>query len=158
MVPVPTSGLYYAMGLAEKIKVPYMQSLIKPDSKTRSFQIADLALREKVIQDKIFAIPELLKGKTVAIVDEAIFTGITLRVVCDMVRACDAKKIYICIPTPVCKNICKQYVQPERSPLNQRYNNISFKEYFKVEGVFFQRYELFLNSISEIENICCECF
>lgn len=158
IVPVPTSGLYYAMGLAEEINVPYLQALVKPDYKTRSFQLSDVSLREKVIQDKIYAIPEMLEGKSIALVDEAIFTGITLRVVCDMVRACGVKDIYICIPTPMCKNSCRQYVQPERKLLIEQMEDQDIKGYFKVEGVFFQEHDLFEKSIEDVENICYECF
>lgn len=158
VVPVPTSGLFYAMGMAEKIQVPYLEALIKTDPKERSFQIADLAAREKAIQDKIYAIPELLKGKTVALVDEAIFTGTTLRVVCDMVKSCGAKGIYICIPTPVSRNVCRQYVQPKRTLLTERNDMIGFEEYFKVDGVYFQEYKVFVDSLKGIKNICAECF
>ena len=65
VVPIPNSGLYYAMGLAEQIKVPYLQSLVKPDTLTRSFQISDIALREHVIRQKITPIRELLEDKNI---------------------------------------------------------------------------------------------
>jgi len=158
VVPVPTSGLYYAMGLAEEVKVPYMQALVKPDELIRSFQISDIALREKVIRNKIIPIREFLRGKSVILVDEAIFTGITLRIVCDMIKACEAACIYIAIPTPICRSICKQYVQPERKLLSQNVNEEELAKYFKVDGVFFQKYFEFESSINTMGNICRDCF
>jgi amidophosphoribosyltransferase len=157
IVPVPTSGIYYAIGLAEQIGIPYLQALVKPDVKTRSFQIADIGMREKIIKDKIYAIKELLKDKTIALVDEAIFTGTTLRVVSDMVWACGVKDVYICIPTPICRNNCHQYVQPYRKMICEN-ENIDLKEYFHVKDVFFQKYENFENSLSGLQNSCNECF
>lgn len=158
VVPVPSSGLYYAMGLAEEIKVPYLQALIKPDELTRSFQISDIALREQIIRHKILPIRELLANKSIILVDEAIFTGITLRIVCDMIKACGSRKIYIALPTPICRNVCRQYVQPERRLLSQDVDEEGIAKYFKVDGVFFQKYCVFDNSVSGIENICRDCF
>lgn len=158
VVPVPSSGLYYAMGLAEEIRVPYLQALVKSDSETRSFQISDPGLREKMIRDKIHAIPQLLSGKSLALVDEAVFTGVTLKIVCDMVRACGAKKIYICIPTPFEKKECRQYVQPERRLLSEEVGDQTLEAYFQADGIFFQSHRVFLESIADIQGICFECF
>ncbi len=158
VVPVPSSGLYYAMGLAEAIRVPYLQALVKSDSETRSFQISDPGLRKKMIRDKIHAIPQLLCGKSLALVDEAVFTGVTLRIVCDMVRACGAKKIYICIPTPFEKKECRQYVQPERKLLAEEAGDQTLEAYFQADGVFFQSHNVFLESVGDIRGICSECF
>ncbi len=157
VVPIPNSGLYYAMGLAEQIKVPYLQSLVKPDTLTRSFQISDIALREHVIRQKITPIRELLEDKNIMLVDEAIFTGTTLRIVCDMVKACGARKIYVAIPTPVCRNVCRQYVQPERRLLSWDVGE-DVAAYFKVDGVFFQSYDRFEEAHRELGEICKDCF
>lgn len=158
VVPIPNSGLYYAMGLAEQIKVPYLQALIKPDTMTRSFQISDIALREQVIRQKITPVRELLENKNIILVDEAIFTGTTLRIVCDMVKACGAREIYVAIPTPICRNVCKQYVQPERKLLSSDMGEEDIVTYFKINGVFFQTNDKFEESLHEMGGICRECF
>ncbi len=158
VVPVPSSGLYYAMGMSEETKIPYLQALVKPDTSTRSFQIADISAREQIIRSKIIPIEDMLKGRTIALVDEAIFTGTTLRLVCDMVKACGAKGIYICLPTPICRNKCRQYVQPDRELLSGKIESENLKDYFKVDGVFFQPYGNFEMSVLDIKNICFDCF
>ena len=158
IVPVPSSGLYYAMGMSDCTGVPYLQALVKPDTSARSFQIADITLRKQVIRTKILPIEGLLKGKRIALVDEAIFTGTTLRVVCDMVKACGVKAVYICLPTPVCRNKCGQYVQPDRELLSEYVDEKVVKDYFKVDGVFFQPYKNFERSIDDVKHVCFECF
>lgn len=158
VVPVPASGMYYAMGFSERSGVPYIQALSKNDKQTRSFQISDIAKREKVISDKIYPIRELITGKKLAIVDEAIFTGTTLRLVCDMLHACGVAKIYICIPTPIAKRECHQYVMPDRGFLFNSPEGMDLEEYFKADGVYFQSEELFIKNIGHIENVCSECF
>lgn len=158
VVPIPNSGLFYAMGLAEQIRIPYMQALVKPDTTTRSFQISDIALREQVIRQKITPVRELLENKNIILVDEAIFTGTTLRIVCDMVKACGAGEIYVAIPTPICRNVCMQYVQPERRLLSWDVDEKEIVTYFKVNGVFFQTYDRFEESVLGLGNICKDCF
>nr|WP_320017107.1 sugar nucleotide-binding protein [uncultured Desulfobacter sp.] len=158
VMPVPSSGLYYAMGLAKGIKKPYVEGLIKPDKKVRTFQIADIVSRERYIREKIYPIEQLIKTKNIMLVDEAIFTGITLKVVCDMLKACDAGKIYIAIPTSLSKNKCHSYVQPNRDLLSQEYDENSINKYFKIDGVFFQNSDTFIESLNDIDNVCYSCF
>lgn len=135
-----------------------MQALVKPDSMTRSFQIADISMREQIIKQKIMPIKELINGKNVMLIDEAIFTGTTLRVICDIVKACGAKMIYIALPTPVCESMCRQHVQPERRLLSQDVDAEDVAQYFRVDGVFFQKYENFVESLESVKGICMDCF
>lgn len=158
VVPVPNSGLYYAMGVAGGMGKPYLQSLIKPDLSARSLHIEDISLREELIYNKILPIKELIRGKRLLLVDEAIFTGTTLCVVFDMVRACGAKSISIAIPTPISKNNCKQYILPKRKLLSEFVNIDEIKDYFKVENIFFQDFDIFYQYIKGVNNICYECF
>lgn len=158
VMPVPNSGLYYAMGLASAIQIPYIQGLVKPDNATRSFQIADIALRTQTIREKIVPMVELVKDRSIALVDEAIFTGITLKAVCDMLKGCGVGKIFICIPTPMCGCHCRQYVQPNRNLLAEIMSVDEIKDYFGVAGIYFQQYGVFKNSLACMENVCYECF
>ncbi len=158
IVPVPSSGLYYAMGVAEVTGVPYLQALYKPDTAARSFQISSNYARAQLIKAKILPIRNLLQGKNIALVDEAIFTGTTLKVVCDMCKACDVNKIYIFLPTPPCYSRCKAYVRPERELLAEYTDVEELKNYFKVEGVIFQTLSDFEESLSGLRGICYECF
>ena len=155
VVPVPMSGLFYAMGVSEETGIPYVQALIKPQPHNRSFQIVDISSRENMIRDKICIISELICNKTIAIVDEAIFTGTTLRVVCDMVKACGVKDIYILIPTPKSKNRCGQYVMPNREMLAEKVEDI--KSFLGVKDVLFQKNETYEETMKSIPNICYEC-
>lgn len=75
-----------------------------------------------------------------------------------MVKACGVKKLYLALPTPICKNQCRQYVQPERRLLSQDFDENEVKNYFRVEDVFFQKQSIFQESIKDIKNLCADCF
>ena len=157
--PVPKTGMYYAMGLAHGLKCSYVQALLKTDGEERSFQIENTDKRKQFLWSKLQPIRELIQGKTLAVVDEAIFTGATLKAVVEMLHACGAKGIYLCIPTPKCRNHCNYLVQPPRPMLLEYVRDTMLEEYFNVDGVFFQNDEVFKQYINGIDGqMCSECF
>lgn len=157
IVPIPSTGIYYAMGLSEFVKKPYLQALVKTGEYMRTFNISSSELRINKILDKITPIKELLLGKNIMIVDEAIFTGTTIRVICDMLRACEVKSIHIAIPTPLNSKRCNYYVMPDRSILAE--NETELKEYFKVESIHFLESIIFKQQMKFINNdMCYKCF
>lgn len=157
--PVPHTGTYYAMGLARALNISYMQALLKSDSKERSFQIVDADERKKFLWAKLQPIKELIRGRTLALVDEAIFTGATLKVAVEMLHECNVKGVYICIPTPKCRNRCNYLVHPPRAMLLERIKDTMLEVYFNVDGVFFQQDETFKNIMNAMESgMCNECF
>ena len=159
IVPVPSSGLFYAMGLAEETGIPYMQGLVKSETTARSFNIMDLGLREKIIRSKIMPVKNILKGKNIALVDEAIFTGTTLRITCDILKACGVNQIHICIPTPISFFRCEQYVQPSRVLLSENISTQKISEYFRVESVTFLYYNTFIEYLdNNCGPMCYDCF
>ncbi len=159
VIPVPNSGLYYAMGLADALGKPYVQALVKTAPSTRSFNMASTASRERYIKSKIVPIVEMIKGKNIILVDEAIFTGTTLRMVSDIMKACGAGDIHICVPTPICFSRCQQYIQPYRPVLTEQVDALKTAEYFGVESVSYMPCELFVRSIQNIQDyFCYDCF
>lgn len=157
--PVPNTGIYYAMGLAMELKLPYLQALSKSTQNERSFQIECTDDRKKFLWSKIQPIPELLKGKKIILVDEAIFTGTTLKVVCEMLLECGVAEIYICIPTPKCSYHCNYLVHPLRPMLLEYINENMLQEYFNVTEVFFQSDVRFSEVVDSINSkMCVECF
>lgn len=159
IVPVPESGLYYAMGFSEYSKIPYLQALIKQNRLKRSFQLASIEDREAVLKDNIVPIKELIEGKHVALIDEAIFTGITMRTLCDEVKACGALSVDVFIPTPVCATRCAYGVQPHRAMLAESVPVDSMSEHFRIRSIHFGDWGVFSCLTGEADpKICTECF
>ncbi len=159
VTPVPNTGTYYAMGLAKKISKPYIQGIMKTLTTERSFQLADTDMRKKFLWSKIKPITELVEGKAIAVVDEAIFTGSTLKVVCEMLHESNVKRIYLCIPTPRCRYHCNYLVHPDRAMLLEYLNESMLTDYFDVDGIYFQEDSNFKKILDTIGyNLCKECF
>ena len=158
IVPVPKTGAYYATGFSEASGVPFLEALVKDLTQIRTFNILDSDVRKKIIWEKIHPIGELVENKTIAVVDEAIFTGTTLKVVCEMLRQCNVKAIYLCIPTPECRYHCSYYVQSKKKMLLGHIREDMLPMYFGVDGVFFQNRANFSDALKFIDEVCVECF
>ncbi len=157
--PVPRTGLYYGMGLAYALDKPYLQGLVKANANERSFQIENADKRKKLLWNCLSPIPEILRGKRVALVDEAIFTGATLKVVCEMLLECGVKALYLCIPTPKCRYHCEYLVHPPRSMLLEYLKSDMLEDYFNCDGVYFQSDEKFHTILEELDPaMCADCF
>ena len=158
IVPVPKTGMYYAMGLAQKLKIPYMQGLLKESIDARSFQLLDVNVRKVFLKNKISFVKEILNGKSIILVDEAIFTGTTLKLVCRMLWEAGVEHIYLGIPTPPCYTSCSYYVQPKRDMLLEYIRRDMLTEYFGVDAVYFQTVKDFFEEIPNSIELCMECF
>lgn len=157
--PVPETGKYYAQGLAAALNVPYIESLTKVKDIGRSFDIQNSNARRDFIQNKIALIPELLDGKNVGFVDEAIFTGSTLRIVSEILATTNVNSVFFLIPTPECTQRCPFNMQPDRNVLSEYIRPEALSSYFDVDAVFFQDQSLFDSVIyNDHGSLCTLCF
>ena len=158
IVPVPETGKYYAQGMAEELRVRYCEAIIRNNKTERGIDIGNSDDRRSFISKKLMLIPELLKGKNICLVDESIFTGVTLKIVCSMLKNIGVKSIVIAIPTPECKNGCPFDMLPPRTLLSeyQRIDNLDV--YFDVDFVYFLPEELFKIELAKVKPMCSHCF
>jgi adenine/guanine phosphoribosyltransferase-like PRPP-binding protein len=157
IVPVPETGKIYAMGLADCLNIPYVEAIFKSDRK-RSFDIESFDLRKDFLYSRLNIVPDLLSGKSVMVVDEAIFTGATLMVVSRLLRDAEVHCVYFAIPSPEARYSCKFNMQPKRDLLSEYVRKEDLWTYFNVEAVFFQNDEAFIQSVEQEGPQCVACF
>ena len=158
IVPVPETGKYYAQGLSNSINKPYVEALYKKSEIGRSFDIANTEKREKFLDSKLGILEDLVSNKVVGIVDEAIFTGQTLRLVKSLLESSSVKKIYFFIASSECISKCEYNMMPERNLLSSMKTKDEIINYFGVEGIIYQdlaRYKK-LTTLSGFN--CSRCF
>ena len=158
VVPVPNSGLYYGMGLAAAINVPYVQALVKDKESVRTFFEEDSEKRIRLIENGIKVIPELVKDKSVIIVDEAVFTGNTLKSACRKLRECGAAAIHIRIPTSLCARQCPFGLRPEKYLLACRLSTKEMPEWFGADSIEFLSYGKMFEYSNKYQSVCLRCF
>lgn len=159
VIPVPATGICYAEGLAKGLGKPMVNALEKlhrPNNRTLCF--ADVERRTGMIRDHMKLTGEDLRGKQVVVVDEAIFTGTTLRIVCQMLREAGAAKVHIAIPTPVSNCRCAQYVLPAMPSLADSMPQSKMLDYFGADSLTYIPGQTFLEIARPSGAVCTDCF
>lgn len=161
VVPVPNSGIYYAVGVAHTCKTTFLPSISKVNVASRGFEIENVDMRRRFLTSNITVNKHVLKGKNIILVDEAIFTGATLKSVCEKLLDAGVGQIHIAIPSPACVNQCEYFVQPKRKLLLEKLNESSIANYFGAQSVFhldFEEYNRVISRVKGDHNFCNSCF
>jgi amidophosphoribosyltransferase len=159
IIPVPDTGIAYADGFSAASGKKILHKLKK--NGIRTFFMEDLRTRETSIASQIQiddARPDL-RGKRIALIDEAIFSGATLRIICRKLRETEVAGITVVIPVGVWRKQCNYKELPDHRilcdevPFDQIARNIGADDLFvQDEGKlrdFIQEYD---------RDICYSCF
>jgi len=100
VVPVPESGIPGAQGYAAEAGVPYVDGLVKSRYVGRTFIDPSPSMRELGVRMKLNAMPGVIGGKRVVLVDDSIVRGSTTRQLVRMIREAGATEIHLRILSP----------------------------------------------------------
>jgi amidophosphoribosyltransferase len=100
VVGLPDSAIPAAIGYARYSGLPYTEGLIKNRYIGRTFIQPDQRLREVGVSLKFNALPEVLAGKRVVLVDDTIVRGTTSKPIVNMLRQAGAKEVHMRVHAP----------------------------------------------------------
>jgi len=103
---VPDSGTAYAIGYAERSKIPFVESLMKNRYMGRTFIMPSQKEREKAVRIKLNPISAHLRDKSIVLIDDSIVRGTTSKRIIEMMRDSGAKAIHMRIGSPAIKAPC----------------------------------------------------
>lgn len=106
VVPLPDSAVPAAIGYARESGIPYSEGLIKNRYIGRTFIQPDQRLREMGVSLKFNALPEVVGGKRVIIVDDSIVRGTTSRPIVDLLRQAGAAEVHMRVHSPPIVSPC----------------------------------------------------
>lgn len=155
--PVPNTGRIYARGFADAVGIPYMEAIVKLD-RIRTLHIDDSEKRRNIIKHIISISESTIFGKKICLIDEAIFTGTTLKIICKALRSKGAENITILIPTPLCIGECCYNIFGEKHMLCEKMNENEACRFLGADRLMFQSYKTFKNLISCTGYSCTDCF
>ena len=92
---VPDSGTAYAIGYAERSRVPFVESLMKNRYMGRTFIMPTQKERERAVRIKLNPIPAHLRDKSVVLVDDSIVRGTTSKRIIEMMRDAGAREVHM---------------------------------------------------------------
>lgn len=112
---VPDSGLAHAIGYANESGVPYARPFIKyTPTWARSFMPSDQAQRNLVAKRKLIPVPNLIKDKSLLLIDDSIVRGTQLRETTEFLYNSGAREVHVRPACPPLVYGCK-YLNFSRS-------------------------------------------
>ncbi|MBM7617494.1 amidophosphoribosyltransferase [Weissella uvarum] len=103
VVGVPNSSLSAAMGYADAANLPNEMGLIKNQYIARSFIEPTQSRRERAVGMKLTAMPAVVSGKRIVLIDDSIVRGTTSKYIIQMLREAGAKSVHVRIASPAFK-------------------------------------------------------
>lgn len=106
VIPVPDSGVPAALGYAEGGGIRFETGLIRNHYVGRTFIEPEQSIRHFGVKVKLNAVPEVLEGKRVVVVDDSLVRGTTSRKIVKMIRNAGAKEVHMRISSPPIVSPC----------------------------------------------------
>lgn len=106
VVPVPETSRASAIALAEGLKIPFRELLIKNRYVNRTFILDDQQSRQEAIRRKLYPIAEEFKDKSILVVDDSIVRGNTAQQIMRLIRNSGAKEITLVSTCPPISSPC----------------------------------------------------
>lgn len=95
VIPVPDSGRSAASGYAEELGCPIGEGLIKNRYIGRTFIQPGQRTREHSVKLKLNPVRQLVKGKKIALIDDSIVRGTTMRRIVKLLKATGAREVHV---------------------------------------------------------------
>ena len=104
--PVPDSGNVAALALSRVTGIPMEFALVRSHYIGRTFIEHTQTARDSAVREKFNPISELIRGRTIVLVDDSIVRSTTIRQLVSMIRGCEPKKIIVVITAPPIRHPC----------------------------------------------------
>lgn len=102
VVGIPDSGLPSAVGFSKVSGIPYELGLLKNRYIGRTF-IEPEKIRKSTVQLKFNVIEEVVKGKSIVLIDDSLVRGNTLKHIIKVLRGHGAREIHVRLASPPVK-------------------------------------------------------
>lgn len=161
VIPVPDSGVAAALGFAEGSGLPFEHGLIRNHYVGRTFIEPEQSIRHFGVKIKLNALPEVLAGKRVVVVDDSIVRGTTSRKIVKMIRQAGAKEVHMRISSPPIVSPCFYGIDTptKRELIGSSHSIHEIKKYITADSLSFLTLEGMLNAApGSPHQYCNACF
>jgi amidophosphoribosyltransferase len=162
VIPVPDSGVVAALGYAKQAGLPFEMGLIRNHYVGRTFIEPKDSIRHFGVKLKLNAVPQLLRGRRVVVVDDSIVRGTTSRKIVKMIRAAGAAEVHVRISSPPVTGPCHYGIDtPTRAELiASTYDVEETARFIEADSLGYLSPEGLLGAVGEPgeDNFCSACF
>jgi len=161
VVPVPETATPYAIGFAQALNKRFEMGFVSTGSKVRSALRLDPLERLIAIQLKMNPIKNVLSGKSVALIDDSIVTGLTMKTLAQILRnRIGVRELHIVIASPKLVNECPFNILPYKRQelLASNVNEEDFVKVLEADSVTWLDLNILRNVSQEFNiNPCINC-
>ncbi len=160
VVPVPDSSNFIALGYARRKNIPYEMGLIRNHYVGRTFIKPEQTIRDESVYQKFNPLPNFFHRKSIALVDDSIVRGTTLKKIVKLIRNAGADEIHLRIGSPPVKFSCFYGIDtPTRQELianNKTTEKI--RNFIGADSLKYLTIKQLRKTVKEPENYCYACF
>lgn len=106
VVPVPDTSRTAAIAIAETLKLPYREALIKNRYVYRSFILGNQQKREQAVEQKLSPVKSEIFGKNILLVDDSIVRGTTSKKIIALLKRYGALSVTLVSTCPPLRYPC----------------------------------------------------
>ena len=118
VAPIPETSRLSTIAVAEELKIPYREILIKNRYIHRSFILNTDEKRSHAVNLKLSPVKHEVTGKNILLIDDSIVRGTTSRSIIKALKKCGAKEVYLASTCPEIRYPCYFGVDfPDRKKL-----------------------------------------
>lgn len=160
VMPIPDSGVYAALGYANKLKIPFEIGMIRNHYIGRTFIQPTQFARDFRVRVKLNPIRDILKGKKVVVVEDSIVRGTTSRNRIQVLREAGVKEIHMRITCPPIKNPCFYGIDfPSKKELIAANKTVAeVADFIEVDSLEYLSLDGMLNVMKNGTDFCHACF
>jgi amidophosphoribosyltransferase len=160
VIPVPDSGNIAAIGYARRAGLPFDFGLARSHYAGRSFILPTKDQRELAARLKLHAVPEVVAGKRVVMIDDSLVRGTTSRIIVGLLREAGAKEVHLRLAAPELKWPCYYGIDiPDRDQLiSNRLDPDEIAREVGADSTRFLPVDRLLDALRDRDEYCCACF
>jgi amidophosphoribosyltransferase len=158
VVPVPETSRTAAIVVAEVLKIPYREFLVKSPYVSRTFILNSQEARLSTLKNKLILIGPEVKGQNILLVDDSVVRGNTSRLMALKLKEAGAKNVGLASTCPPIQFGCFYGIDfPDEKELVASGKSISeIANSLGVDELFYLAQEDLVKALST-ENLCMAC-
>jgi amidophosphoribosyltransferase len=160
VVPVPDSGVSAAIGYSQESGIPLEFGLIRNHYVGRTFIEPKQSIRNFGVKIKLNPVREILRNKSVVLIDDSIVRGTTSRKIMHLIRAMGVKEIHVRITSPPLIAPCYYGIDiPTRRELIASAKSVDeICKFIGADSLGYLSLEAALKSVEDKKQYCTACF
>jgi amidophosphoribosyltransferase len=161
VVPVPDSGNCAALGYSLESGIPYEMAFVRNHYVGRSFLQPSQLIRDFHVRVKLNLIEELVKDKSVVVIDDSIVRGTTCKARVNNLKEAGAREVHVLVSCPPHMNPCVYGIDfPDRSKLMAaNYSLEEIRKYLNADSLYYLSQEGMVGATGlPRDSFCMACY